>query len=84
MKKFITRGFLILLGCVSTTEYTTDKQNNTVYKTICPHTYSTSKCVEKTKEICPNQLKSAEGHYYSNDYFFAEVLFVCKDKIEVK
>ncbi len=84
MKKYCLIFILLLSACVSTTEYMQDRQQNTVYKTICSGMYSPSQCAAKTIEICPNQLKSAKGYFYYDGAYFSEVLFVCRDKIEVK
>lgn len=83
MKKYCLIFILLLSACVSTTsEYNTDLQGNKVYKTSCYGFCSFSHLIKKTKEICPNQLKSAKG--FNAQHQFAEVLFVCKDDAEVK
>lgn len=84
MKKYYLAFLLLLNACVTTTENMTDLNDNKVYKTICTDIYSASKCAAKTKEICPNQLKSAQGFWEYGSGRFAEVLFVCKDEIEVQ
>ena len=83
MKKYCLVFLLLLSACAhSTSEYGDDLQGNKVYKMSCTGFCSLSDMVKMTKEMCPNQTKLAKG--YNAQYQFAEVLFTCKDEIEVQ